>query len=260
MLALSVSDVSARKRLVIVHVNDTHSHLDPERSGRNRGRGGVIERAAFIDSVRKADGKNNVLLLHAGDWDQGSPYFTVLKGDLEASLINALEYDCLTPGNHEFDNGIEDLCRRINMINCPVVCANYDFSSFSNRITPYTIIKRGGKKIGIVGMLTDISTVVAGDTSSRLPKLGNDADIVNKWASFLKDDKKCDIVIVLSHLGYEEDVELIPLTRNVDMVIGGHSHTVLREPKNVTDLDGNIVPIVQDGNWGLSVGLVSLEQ
>ena len=110
---LAVMAGASAQRLVIIHVNDTHSHLDPERTGDDVGRGGIIERAAYIDSVRNAVGKDKVLLLHAGDWNQGSPYYSIFGGDLEVSLINAVKYDCLTLGNHEFDNGIEDLARRV---------------------------------------------------------------------------------------------------------------------------------------------------
>lgn len=256
-LALSCANASAQ-RLIILHVNDTHSHLDPERNGRDKGEGGIIERAAYVDSLRKAVGKNNVLLLHGGDWDQGTPYFTVFNGDLEVSLINALKYDCLTLGNHEFDNGIEDLARRVNSIKCPVVCANYDFSSFDMNVTPWTIIKRGGLKIGIIGMLTDISSVVVRETADRLPKFEDNAAQINKWASYLKNDRKCDLVIVLSHMGYTEDVDIVDEIKNVDIIVGGHSHTFLKDFTYVDDLDGKKVPVIQDGDWGLNIGRIDV--
>lgn len=258
ILSLVCVDASAQK-LVILHVNDTHSHLDPERNGRDKGKGGVIERAAYVDSLRKAVGKNRMLLLHGGDWDQGTPYFTVFNGDLEVSLINALGYDCLTLGNHEFDNGIEDLARRVNVIKCPVVCANYDFSSFDMNVTPWTIIKRGGMKIGIIGMLTDISTVVVRATADRLPKLGDDADVINKWSSYLKNEKKCDMVIVLSHMGYDKDVEIVNKIHDVDLIVGGHSHTFLKDFTYVDDMDGKKVPVILDGDWGLNIGRIDVD-
>lgn len=123
LAAIANIDAAAQKRLTILHVNDTHSHLEPERSGEHEGMGGVIERAAYRDSVVKADGKRNVLLLHAGDFDQGTSYFSVLGGDIEIDLINAMKYDCVTLGNHEFDNGVDELARRLAKIKCPVVCA-----------------------------------------------------------------------------------------------------------------------------------------
>ncbi|MBO4756850.1 MAG: metallophosphatase [Bacteroidales bacterium] len=258
---LAVMACASAQRLVIIHVNDTHSHLDPERSGEEAGLGGIIERAAYIDSVRNAVGKDKVLLLHAGDWDQGSPYYTIYGGDLEVSLINALKYDCLTFGNHEFDNGVEDLGRRVKDIKCPVICANYDFSQFDmgrKGVKPYAVIRRGGLKIGIIGMLTDITKVVSFETASRVPRAGKDPDVVNKWADYLRNEKKCDLVIVLSHIGYEEDLDLVKDIRGVDIVIGGHSHTFVKDLEYRTDLDGKQVPVIQDGCWGLNMGQINV--
>ena len=249
------------QRLVILHVNDTHSHFEPVRSDDNAGLGGIIERAAYVDSVRKAEGKNNVLLLHAGDFSQGTSYFQCLHGNLEIEEINAMKYDCVTLGNHEFDNGIEELTRRLSMLKCPVVCANYDFSAFGldKYVKPYTIIKRGGYKIGIIGLLTNVSSVVEKTTADRMRKF-DDVEVTNKWAELLKKDKKCDIVIALTHLGLNtgsfNDQLLVNGTRNIDLVVGGHSHTFLEEIEYVENLDGTKVPIVQDGCWGLYVGKV----
>lgn len=243
---------AAPRRLAVMHVNDTHSHLDPLRDGTC----GIIERSAVVDSIRHAEGARHTLLLHAGDFNQGSSYYNVLKGELEVDLINALGYDCITLGNHEFDNGVEDLLARLNRIKCPVVCANYDFSSFDggDKVQPYAIIKRGGYKVGIIGMLCDISTVVAKATVDRVPRLGEPAEIANSWAKYLRETQKCDIVIVLSHMGYREDCEFAAQSHGVDFVIGGHSHTRLLEPRVITDLDGHPVPVVQDGYWGGEVG------
>ena len=256
---LAVMAGASAQRLVIIHVNDTHSHLDPERSGEEAGLGGIIERAAYIDSVRNAVGKDKVLLLHAGDWDQGSPYYTIYGGDLEVSLLNALKYDCLTFGNHEFDNGVDDLGRRVKDIKCPVICANYDFSQFDmgrKGVKPYAVIRRGGLKIGLIGMLTDITKVVSYETASRVPRAGEDPEVVNRWADYLRNEKKCDMVIVLSHIGYEEDLDLVKDIRGVDIIIGGHSHTFVKDLEYRTDLDGRQVPVIQDGCWGLNMGQV----
>lgn len=247
---------SAQRRLTIVHFNDTHSHMEPERSGDNAGRGGVIERAAFRDSVIKADGRKNVLLLHAGDYSQGTSYFTVLKGDLEIDIINAMRYDCVTLGNHEFDNGVEELARRLKKINCPVVCANYDFSNFElgNYVKPYAVIKKAGMRIGIIGLMPDITRLVSREVSSQIPAFDN-AEVVNKWTKVLKEEEKCDLVMALTHIGYEgeiyTDFDLVRATRGLDMVVGGHSHTFLTEPGYEKNLDGVLVPIVQNGCWGL---------
>lgn len=259
ILVLSAAPAGAQK-LVIAHVNDTHSHLEPERSGNQKGRGGIIERAAYVDSLRHAVGKRNLLLVHGGDWDQGTPYFTMLEGYLEASLINALKYDCVTLGNHEFDNGIEALCGRVKTLCCPVVCCNYDFSPFElgQYVKPYAILKRGGLKIGIIGAITNLTSVVSRDTADRLPALDTETE-VNRWAAYLKDDQKCDMVILLSHLGYQEDQELIPHTSNIDLVIGGHSHTVVKDFVYPVDRDGKAVPVIQDGSWGISTGTIYVD-
>lgn len=241
--------------LTILHVNDTHSHIDPQRSGDYKGRGGVIEQAAYIDSVRCADGKRNVLLVHAGDFSQGTSYFTELGGNIEIDVLNALRFDVVTLGNHEFDNGIEELSRRLKNLEPEVVCANYDFegTALDGLVKPYTIIRRGGKKIGIIGLLTDIMEVVDADIA-RMLTYQEPSQVVNRLAGYLKEEKDCDMVICLSHLGYGEDKELAASIRNVDLIVGGHSHTLLDDKQTVNDLDGEEVIIVQNWKWGLNVG------
>mgnify|MGYP003461380584 FL=1 len=246
--------------LTILHVNDTHSHIDPQRSGDYKGRGGVIEHAAYIDSVRCVDGKRNVLLVHAGDFSQGTSYFTELGGNIEIDVLNALRFDVVTLGNHEFDNGIEELSRRLKNLEAEVVCANYDFegTALDGLVKPYTIIRRGGKKIGIIGLLTDIMEVVDADIA-RMLTYQEPSQVVNRLSGYLKEEKDCDMVICLSHLGYGEDKELAASIRNVDIIVGGHSHTLLDDKQTVNDLDGEEVIIVQNWKWGLNVGHLSID-
>ena len=246
--------------LTILHVNDTHSHIDPQRSGDYKGRGGVIEQAAYIDSVRCADGKRNVLLVHAGDFSQGTSYFTELGGNIEIDVLNALRFDVVTLGNHEFDNGIEELSRRLKNLEAEVVCANYDFegTALDGLVKPYTIIRRGGKKIGIIGLLTDIMEVVDADIA-RMLTYQEPSQVVNRLSGYLKEEKDCDMVICLSHLGYGEDKDLAASVRNVDLIVGGHSHTLLDDKQVVKDLDGEDVIIVQNWKWGLNVGHLSID-
>ena len=246
--------------LTILHVNDTHSHIDPQRSGDYKGRGGVIEQAAYIDSVRCADGKRNVLLVHAGDFSQGTSYFTELGGNIEIDVLNALRFDVVTLGNHEFDNGIEELSRRLKNLEAEVVCANYDFegTALDGLVKPYTIIRRGGKKIGIIGLLTDIMEVVDADIA-RMLTYQEPSQVVNRLSGYLKEEKDCDMVICLSHPGYGEDKELAASIRNVDIIVGGHSHTLLDDKQTVNDLDGEEVIIVQNWKWGLNVGHLSID-
>lgn len=249
------------QKLVILHVNDTHSHLEPERSNGLDGQGGFIEMAAYVDSVRKAEGKRNVLLLHAGDWNQGTSYFNVLKGDLEINILNAIGFDCVTLGNHEFDNGIEDLARRLDRLDAEVVCANYDFSSLplSSKVKPYTIVRKGGRKIGIIGATCRLSRVVDGNIASRIPEIPDNGATINKWAEFLKNGKGCDMVILLSHMGYSEDLRIAETLHNVDLIVGGHSHTRVDGFKYVKDADGREVPVIQDWEWGLEVGRIDVD-
>ena len=250
------------QELVILHTNDTHSHIDPVKSGPEAGLGGVIERAAYIDSARSAVGRRNLLLVDAGDFSQGTSYFTILKGDIEVELLNEMGYDAVTLGNHEFDNGPEDLARRLKMAKFRVVCANYDLSGsgLDRYVKPYTIVRRAGKKIGIIGLLVDVTKVVDRSVAEKLRYLDPVA-VTNRYSGLLK-EKGCDLVIVLSHLGMEKsdftDIQLARSCRNVDLIIGGHSHTFLEEPVCVEDADGNDVMIVTDGCWGLYVGKLEL--
>ena len=261
-MLVACSGASAQK-LTIMHFNDTHSHLEPERAGKSAGRGGVIERAALVDSVRNAVGRRNFLLLHAGDFNQGTSYYTTLGGMLEVGLVNALGYDVITLGNHEFDDGIEHLGRRLAGLKCPVVCSNYDFSQFElgKYVKPYVVLKRGGMRIGIFGMLTDITKVVERTIADRLPKF-DDVETADRWASYLKNEKKCDIVIALTHLGIENedfmDQDLVRATRNIDLVVGGHSHTFIKDIVYENNIDGKPVPIVQNGCWGLYTAELSI--
>jgi len=256
ILAAAAALCACGPKLVIVHTNDTHSHLDPLRDGR----GGIIERAAFVDSIRKADGADKVLLLHAGDFNQGTSYYTQLHGRLEVEMLNAMGYDAVALGNHEFDDGIEDLTERARNIKCPIVCANLDLSSFElgKYVQPYTIVNKGGMKIGIIGLEADISTCVAKVTSSRIPQF-DPVEVTNKWASHLREVENCDMVILLSHQGYDpEDQVNAAKIKGIDLVVGGHSHTFVDDFVYVNDLEQKPVPIITDGCWGLEMGVIKV--
>lgn len=256
------------KPLTILHFNDTHSNFEPILGGRDSGLGGVIERAAFVAEEREKAGAENVLLLHAGDWSQGSVYFTALNGEMEVDVINALGYDAIALGNHEFDNGNKRLAERIERINCPVVCANYEFDEpLASLVKPYTIVERAGRKIGIIGLLADISTLVMQDPDDKAV-YKDPTPIVNELAAKLRKEDKCDLVVVLSHLGVEVDEnnpdskidpELASETRGVDLIVGGHSHTLLSDVKLVPDLDGHSVGIVQCGKYGMNAGKITVD-
>ena len=251
-------------RLVILHANDTHSHFEPVRDEEYAGMGGIIERAAYLDSLRQAVGPENLLLLHAGDFSQGTTYFTELGGNLEVQSLNAMGYDVVTLGNHEFDNGLEDLGRRLSSLEMPVVVCNYDFSPFEagNYIQPYVILERAGLKIGIIGVLCDLKSMVAADIAERVPEFPM-VETVQKYADQLKGEEGCDLVIALTHIGYEEhtpgditDPILCSRTRNIDLFVGGHSHTFMDEMAQHPNVDGVLVPIVQDGCYGVNWGRI----
>lgn len=255
--ALALCSCAVRKELSILHVNDTHSHHEALRT--DPPKGGIIERAAILDSVRNARGPQNVLLLHAGDFNQGSSYYTKLGGYLEVNVINAMSYDCITLGNHEFDNGIEDLALRLERVKCPVVCSNVDFGGtpLASLVSPYAIIEKAGKKIGIIGAAPDLRSNVAASISQRIRQIDT-AEAVGKWAEYLHKVEKCDLIILLSHLGYEDDLALVPQTRYLDLVIGGHTHTFVEDLVYPKDASGKKVPVVTDGCWGLEVGEVTV--
>ncbi len=260
LCVLLAACTSENQELTILHVNDTHSHIDPQRSGDYKGRGGVIEIASYIDEVRADEGCRNVLLMHAGDYGQGTSYFTELGGDIEIDVMNAMGFDVSCLGNHEFDNGIPELARRLKNLKNPVVCANYDFtgSPLEDLVKPYTIVRKAGRKIGVIGLLTDVKTVVDKDIAAMLT-YQEPAPIVNELAECLKDEKGCDMVICLSHLGYVSDKELASQVNDVDLIVGGHSHTLLHKYQTVEDLDGDEVVIVQNWKWGMNVGRLTVE-
>ena len=259
---VAVTSLDAQN-LIVLHLNDTHSHIDPERTGENKGLGGVIEQAAYIDSVRKADGKKNVLLLHAGDFSQGTSYFTELGGNMEIDVLNAMGCDAVSLGNHEFDNGIDALAGRLKNLKAHVLCANYDFSAtpLNKYVKPYVIVKKGGLKIGLIGLLPDLADVVDAKIAAQL-KFQDPITSTQRYADYLKNEKGCDLVVVVSHLGYDgpfnTDEALAKGSRNIDVIVGGHSHTKLNEKSVYTDLDGKEVVVVTDWKWGLRVGRLNI--
>ncbi|MBQ9192225.1 MAG: metallophosphoesterase [Bacteroidales bacterium] len=206
----------------------------------------------------------NVLLLHAGDFCQGTTYFSELHGDLEIQALNAMHYDVVTLGNHEFDNGLEDLGRRLSSLEMPVVVCNYDFSPFEagKYVKPYVVLERAGLRIGVLGVLCDLKSMVAGDIAERVPEFPL-VETVQQYADLLKGEEKCDLVIALTHIGYTEhnpgdviDPVLCSKTRNIDLFVTGHSHTFLEEMVYHPNLDGIPVPVVQDGWMGVYMGQI----
>ena len=265
ILCLAALPFSAgAQKLVILHTNDTHSQIEPFRVGRNKGTAGVERRLQYYDSQFKQYGPERVLVLDAGDFSQGTPYFTVGHGDLEVQLMNLLRTDVATLGNHEFDNGVPELARRIKTLaKFPIVCANWDFSGtmLQDLIKPYVIVNRGGFKIGIIGATTTTLPSVCSPETIEGVKPIPTIPTINDIAAKLKDVEHCDIVILLSHLGYQggdfdhpSDRVVAENSRNIDIIVGGHSHTFLKEAMPVKNLDGKDVMITQTGCTGVYVG------
>ena len=254
-----ISLTAYSQNLTILHTNDTHSHIDPVKGGAMNGHAGVLERAAYIDSVRSAVGRKNLLVVDAGDFSQGTSYFTLLGGDLEIKVMNAMGYDITCLGNHEFDNGMDELARRIKMADFKVVCANYNFkgSPLEKLVKPYTIVRRGGMKIGVIGARTDVTEVVDKDIAERMT-YSEPSGVVNRYARILRDKKKCDLIICLTHIGYEVDVRLASTLKNVDLIIGGHSHTDLPAATVVKDAEGKEINVVTSQCWGFYVGNMNI--
>ncbi|MFA6334472.1 MAG: metallophosphatase [Bacteroidales bacterium] len=250
--------------LVILHTNDTHSNIEPATSGRNIGMGGFQRRANYFQMVREEN--SNVLILDAGDYNQGTPYFTLFKGYAEIMLYNAMGYDAVCLGNHEFDNGQQQLAQRLKKANYPTLCANYDFSKspLKDIIKPYIIINKGGRKIGIIGILLDLKGYVSEAGRANI-EYKDPLSVANKIARKLKIKEGCDLVIVLSHIGFDEgtkknpsDTELARYSKNIDIIIGGHSHTFLEEPVLMKNRCGKGVIVNQTGAAGVYVGRIDL--
>ena len=254
------------KRLVILHTNDTHSCIYPLNKHLAdtmlAGRGGFIRRAVMVGEERKEH--PNLLLLDSGDFSQGSPYYTLYKGDVEVGLMNLMRYDAATIGNHEFDFGVENMARLFKMADFPVVCANYDFTgtALEGIVKPYVVLKRDGLRIGVFGLSPELDGLVLAESCAGV-KYNDPVKAANDVAKTLKEKEKCDIVICLSHLGWKlaglDDTELMSQLRNVDIVLGGHSHTYFTDMEYVKDLDGREIPNDQNGKHGIYVGKIVVD-
>ena len=263
LLAVSVS-VFGQKTLTILHTNDTHSCIMPLSENLadtlQAGRGGFLRRIAMLKEERKSD--PNLLFFDSGDFSQGSPYYTLFKGDVEVGLMNMMHYDAGTIGIHEFDYGFDNMARVFKRLNYPIVCANYDFTGteLAKIVKPYVIIKRNGLKIGVFGLAPKLDGLV--DHKNYLTTRYLDpVATAQKMVDVLK-GKKCDLIICITHLGWDEhgmgDQEVIRGTRGIDLVLGGHSHTYFQTLRYVKDLDGKLVPVDQNGKSGIYIGKMTL--
>ncbi|MBL7717998.1 MAG: metallophosphoesterase [Flavipsychrobacter sp.] len=254
------------QRLTILHTNDVHSRLEPfpMDGGKYEGQGGVAARAALIKQIRAE--QEHVLLFDAGDIFQGTPYFNLYKGEPEIKALSLMGYDAVTMGNHDFDAGVEGFAKQLPHANFPVLTANYDFNhtALEGKTLPYTTIKKGGLKIGVFGLGVELRGLVS-DNCFGNTKYNDPLPVAKQISERLKKDEKCDMVICLSHLGYEyennkvSDKIIAAETEYIDLVIGGHTHTFLDAPTVVKNKRGTDVLVNQVGWAGLRLGRIDYE-
>ena len=264
-LSLSSFTSLETKHLTILHTNDVHSYIDPFPANhpKNPNMGGVARRAALIESIRAENA--NVLLLDAGDIFQGTPYFNYYGGEIEFKLMSMMRYDLATIGNHDFDNGIDGLFAQLPNASFEFVSANYDFKNtiMNGYVKPYRIFNKSGIKVGVFGLGIGLEGLV--DKKNCKETVYNDPlEIATDMSRILKKEHKCDLVICLSHIGYKYkdepnkicDTILATKTRDIDLIIGGHTHTFLEKPTVLKNLDNKEVLVNQVGCYGVNLGRI----
>lgn len=252
------------RTLNILHTSDTHSRIDPiptSSGDKSAGLGGTVRRATFIKEYRAQH--PDMLLLDCGDFSQGTPYYNFFQGEAEVRMMNLMGYEAATIGNHEFDFGLENMARLFGIANFPVVCANYDFrgTPLEGIVRPYTVLERKGIRIGIFGLSPRLAGLVPankyGDTQFLDP-----IETTRQVVKCLRDEERCDVVICLSHLGIDikglSDEELVAATEGIDLLLGGHTHTVMEEPRTYLNAAGKEMSVLHSGAQGVGVGEVIL--
>ncbi len=256
--------------LFIFHTNDTHSCIEPldvnNPDTAFADKGGFIRRATFLKEMRKQ--YPDMLLFDSGDFSQGSLYYNVFKGEVEISLMNEMGYNAATIGNHELDFGLENMARLARLAKFPIVCANYkvEGTALEGLVEPYTVLYCKNLKIGVFGLGPQLNGLVQRKNCEGL--IYEDPIVCAKRvASFLKEQEHCDVIICLSHLGWQgEEVDetlisdevLISETRHIDLVLGGHTHSYFETPLFYKNLDGKDVSVQQMGKYGRFVGYIVL--
>ena len=262
LFCMSVAVWAQDKQLVILHTNDTHSCVQPLSKNLAdtlfAGRGGYLRRIAMLEEERAK--YPDLLLFDSGDFSQGSPYYNHYGGEVEVGLMNRMHYDAATIGNHEFDFGLENMARIFKMADFPIVCSNYDFAGtpVQGLVKRYVIIKRDGLKIGVFGLGPKLEGLVS-DYNCEGVRFLDPVIVAQEMADLLRGEKKCDIVICLSHLGWDKvntltDGQMMSKTKGIDLVLGGHSHTFFKDLKYVKNADGIEVANDQNGKSGIYIG------
>lgn len=262
---LNVHRLKPAHKLTILHTNDQHSRIEPfdESYTRNPNQGGFARRASLIQHIRSQE--NNVLLLDSGDIFQGTPYFNFFGGELEFKLMSMMKYDASTMGNHDFDNGLEGFLKVLPNAQFPFICSNYDFKNtiLDGKTSPYKIFNKKGIKVGIFGLGVELDGLVGKKQYQETVYL-NPIDVAQQYSNFLKNEQKCDLVICLSHIGYDykndlhkvSDTLLAAKTENIDLILGGHTHTFLPEPQTFKNRQDKNVLVNQVGWAGLLLGRI----
>ena len=250
------------EHIVIMHTNDTHSQIDPATDGK----GGVARRKVLIDSIRAAE--PHTLLIDAGDAVQGSNYFTLYGGEVEALMLNELGYEYAILGNHEFDNGMESLGKYISSVNAPYIATNYIVTGtpLEGKLTRYRIVPIAGKRIGLIGINIDPKGMIADEKSVGVV-YQDPFKAANATAWHLKNNEGVDYVVAITHIGYEvnplpDDIKLVANSENIDIIIGGHSHTVVEpgsEKSHRKNAAGKDVLIAQTGSTGANLGVITID-
>jgi 5'-nucleotidase len=262
----SALNLASENQLTILHTNDQHSRIEPFDSSytRNPNQGGFARRAALIQKIRSQE--SNVLLLDSGDIFQGTPYFNFFGGELEFKLMSMMGYDAATMGNHDFDNGLQGFKKVRPVAKFPFLCSNYDFKNtiLDGETEKYKIFNKNGIKVGIFGVGIKLEGLVGkkdyGETEYLDP-----IEIAQHYSDFLRNEKNCDMVICLSHIGYDyrddpkkvSDKTLAANTAGIDLILGGHTHTFLPEPQSFPNKNGKNVLVNQVGWAGLLLGKIT---
>ena len=254
-----------QKQLVILHTNDTHSTIMPLNENLDNkdlaGRGGFQRRINMIKQLREQH--PDLLLFDSGDFSQGSGYYTLFKGEVEVGLMNMMGYDCATIGNHEFDFGLDNMAKLFRMANFPIVCSNYDCKGtvLEDLVKPYIVLKRNGLKIGVFALAPAMKGLVFDANCEGITYL-DPAETAQKYIDILRKQEKCDLVICVSHLGWniegDCDESFLSKTEGCDLVLGGHTHTYMPVLEYTPDKNGKLIPVDQNGKHGVFVGKLVL--
>lgn len=263
MALLTVLSVGAKtkKQLVVLHTNDTHSCIMPLNTNLDNkdiaGRGGFLRRVNMLKEQRQQH--PDMLLFDSGDFSQGSGFYTLFRGEVEIGLMNQMGYDAVTIGNHEFDFGLDNLAKLCRMANFPVVCSNYDFTGTpcEGLVKDYITIQRNGLKIGVYALGAPLKGLVSNKNCEGVVFL-DPVEVSKKYISILRQKEKCDVVICLSHLGWKiseyPDHQFIREIEGCDLVLGGHTHTYMKQLEHWKNMDGKDVAVDQNGKSACFVG------